>query len=165
MSVFRPFWMIIILLFPVSAIFAEEENKADWEDIWVCVGAETSFYSTAYPAIGGSLSFGYGSGLSLGVKLSLLFNDENIDTLELSFLLRLYLSGIDEHSGPYLQLLGGPVFFNRDGLKIPSDYGIISVGFCFGWRFIFYDNFFVEPSIRTGFPYIFGVSVSSGVRF
>ena len=165
MSRFRPFWVIIILFMPVSAAFSNEESKPGREDIWVCIGADTSFYSTVALAYGGSLAFGYGSGSSLGIKITLLFNDEKVDTLELCFILRLYLSGINEYSGPFLQLLGGPTFFNRDGFKLPSDYGILSVGLSFGWRFIFNDRWFAEPAIRGGFPYIFGASISSGVRF
>jgi len=157
--------VIIILFILVSAVFSNEEIKSGRGDIWFGVNTDLSFYSTMALAYGGGFTLGYGSGSSIGIRVTWLFNQEKIDTLELCFILRLYLRGSGFYSGPYLQLLGGPTFFNRDGFTIPSQKGILSAGLGFGWRFLYNDRWFVEPSIRAGYPYIYGFNVSAGVRF
>ena len=123
-------------------------------------------YSVSGAAYGGSFALGYGKGASIGLKMSWFFWEEGIDTLELNFILRFYFQGGNAYSGPFLQFMGGPSFFNQRGdFSISSDLGMISAGLCFGWRFLFLDRWFVEPYIRGGYPYIAGAGIAAGVRF
>jgi len=159
--------LVIFLLVPVCSLYSDDEAAAKTaHDFWISLGGDASMYSYTGMSYGGSLSFGYGSGSSIGLKLSYFFNEESIDTLEACLLLRFYILGKNAYSGPFFQFLGGASLFNRSGdFAIPSNVGIFSAGLGFGWRFLFADRFFIESFIRGGYPYVFGGTVSIGVRF
>jgi len=159
--------LILFLFFIFSAVivFAQSEQRKS-EDFWIGFGGESALYSSSGAAFGGSFSFGFGTGTSIGVKTVLFFNPESISVIELLFFFRYYLFGLNSNSGLYAEILGGPSLFNNSGeFSVPSDFGIISFGLSFGWRFIFSDRWYVEPAVRAGFPYMIGAGVSAGVRF
>jgi len=153
----------VINLSPVSS----QEYTAKRGDFWICPGAEMALYSISSAACGGSIAMAYGRGASIGLKASLFFDIENqIDTLELGLLLRYYFFGGAANSGPFIQFTGGPaLFFDRENTGIPAELGSISAGLHLGWRFLLGETFFVEPSVRGGFPFIAGAGLSAGVRF
>ena len=158
----KPLILALILFFPLSFIYSEENSA----DLWVCAGADIAMYSYLGTAFGGSFSFGYGTGTAIGFKAAWFFNEERINTLEFTLLLRFYLFGKNAYSGPFLQIAGGPALFNRTGnFSVPSNAGMICAGGAFGWRFVFSDRWFVEPQVRGGYPYLFGAGVSAGIRF
>ena len=170
------FLVIIFLFASFYTAFSDDDENADKviqetsgkkrQDIWLSLGADVSMYSTEGFSYGGSFAFGFGSGSSIGVKASYFFNEEGIDTLETCFLLRFYMLGRNSYSGPFLQFMGGVSLFNRSGnFAIPSNSGALSAGFCFGWRFLFADRWFLEPAVRGGYPYLFGGAISAGIRF
>ena len=161
------FFLVIFFFISVYTVFSDEEAPAKTaQDFWISLGGDVSMYSYKGMSYGGSIAFGYGSGSSIGLKISYFFNGEGIDTLETCFLLRFYILGKNAYSGPYFQFLGGVSLFNRSGdFAIPSNVGIFSAGLGFGWRFLFADRFFIEPFIRGGYPYVFGGTISAGVRF
>jgi len=154
-----------------AAVFAQESEPEETPpvkkgDFWISLGGDAALYSVSGVAFGGSLALGYGTGSSIGLKITWFFWEEGIDTLELSFILRFYLLGVNAYSGPYLQLMGGPSLFNYTGdFSVPSEWGSISAGLCFGWRFVFFNRWFAEPYIRGGYPYLGGAGLSAGVRF
>jgi hypothetical protein len=155
----------LFLLFALTtAVFAQ--SQPEHEDFWISLNVDGSSYSYDGISFGGGLSLGYGSGSSIGIKAIWYFSADNVNTFELNLIVRFYLQGREAYSGPFLQFMGGPVFYNyAEGAVIPAEVGIISAGLCFGWRFLFSDRWFVEPSIRAGFPYIAAAGVSAGVRF
>jgi len=162
----------IFMFLSVCAVFAQENEEEESPkaktrgDFWLSIGADTGFYGVSGLSWGGSFALGYGTGSSIGLKVTWFFSPEELSTVEISFLLRFYLKGASAYSGPYLQFMGGPSLFNRKGdFSLPSNYGIVSAGLGFGWRFLFLDRWFVEPVIRGGYPYLVGVGVSAGVRF
>jgi len=137
-------------------------------DFWACTGAETAFYSYSGISAGASLAVAYGSKFSIGFKAAWFFDTKNeLDALELNFLLRYYFMGGAHSAGPYLQLTGGPAFFfdKEEGVAMPAHWGRVSAGATFGWRFLFGELFFVEPHIRAGYPYLAGAGVSGGIQF
>jgi hypothetical protein len=153
--------------------FAQQKRSVLPEELWVCPVFESGYYSLSNLAFGGGAALGYGDKIAFGLKV-LYWNDvkNDVRSLELNFLARFYLLGLFRpeaaaSSGLFLQLNGGPVFFARHGNKIsmPSEIGTFSAGLSMGWRFLFGRFFFVEPAIRTGYPYIIGAGVSVGVRF
>ena len=152
---------VALILLCVPSVFSQSE------DFWISPGAEFAFYSPNGGAYGGGFALGYGSGTSIGLKAVYLMEGEyKIKTLELNILLRFYFQGRYSYSGPFMQILGGPVIFARDaGINIPSRYGIFSAGAGFGWRFLFNERWFAEPQLRAGYPYAVGLGVSGGVRF
>ena len=151
----------------------EIEVKRPREDFWFSVGGDTALYGLYGFTYGGSFSIGYGTGSSVGLRVTYFYDKDNASILELNFLLRFYLlrPNISKPSrtgyqGPFIQLIGGPVIFNGIGnFSIPSTAGLISAGINFGWRFVFADRFFIEPSIRGGYPYLFGATAALGFRF
>jgi len=155
------FFVMLCLLLPVMTVFAGEND-----DFWLCPGAETAMYGVSSLAYGGGFSVGYGKGISMGLKAAWYTSGEGTTALELNFLLRYFIFGMEAVSGPFLQLLAGPTLFatGGDNIAVPSEYGMISAGLSFGWRFLFGGRWFVEPSIRGGYPYMAGAGLSAGVR-
>jgi len=140
-------------------------------DFWICPGVETAFYSYSGVSVGGSLSAAYGNKASVGIKTAWFFDTKNeLDTLELNFLLRYYFTGGAAgapSAGPYLQLTAGPALFfeKTETVSMPAKWGTMSAGLTFGWRFFLGKLFFAEPYIRAGYPYLAGAGISGGVRF
>jgi len=164
--------VIFFMLLSVCAVFAQEQEEEESPkpksggDFWLGVGADTGFYSVSGLSWGGSFTLGYGTGSSIGLKVTWFFSPDDLGTVEINLLLRFYLLGASAYSGPYLQIMGGPSLFYRSGeFSVPSDFGIVSAGVGFGWRFLFLNRWFVEPAVRGGFPYLIGAGVSAGVRF
>jgi hypothetical protein len=176
------FLLAMIIFFSITG-FAQEADTGFLAapqkrgDFWVCPGAETAFYSFFGISAGGSLAVAYESKFSFGFKAAWFFDMNNeLDALEMNILLRYYFMDSAEaasspegasSAGPWLQLTGGPaLFFDREEKNsVPANWGRISAGVTFGWRFLFGKLFFAEPYIRAGYPYIFGAGVSGGVHF
>jgi len=159
------FLIAICLLLITLPLSAQEKTK---EDIWVGLGGGLAMYSPSTTSLGLSLAAAYGSGTSLGLKASWFFDiSKEMNVLELNLLFRYYFYGKTACSGPFLQFEGGPaIYFDVDDeVTFPSRIGIANLGLDFGWRFLFGKYFFVEPSIRGGYPYLLGVNVLAGVHF
>ncbi|MCL2805848.1 MAG: DUF3575 domain-containing protein [Treponema sp.] len=172
--------LAVILFLLVAAVFADEElemsQELEWEaepvnelrrgDFWVGFGGDAAMYSQAGYAFGGSFALGYGKRTSIGFKAAWYFiNEDNIDTIELNLLLRFYFFRAGYH-GPFVQLMGGPSLYNRTGtFSLPATSGMISAGLSIGWRFVLFNRWYIEPSIRGGYPYMLGATVATGVRF
>ncbi|MDR0313125.1 MAG: hypothetical protein LBI14_05975 [Treponema sp.] len=172
--------LLIVLLntLVLIPIFAQAPVR---EDIWVCPVFETNWFSISKVAFGGGVALGYGDGVAFGLKV-IYFDDLNeFKTVELNFLLRFYLfretrakafntevgHQVALRSGLFLQLNGGPVIFAQDknNMAIPSKTGTFSVGLCVGWRILLGRNFFLEPAVRVGYPYMVGAGLSAGIIF
>ena len=172
-----------MIIFSSIPVFAQEADTGFLAapqkrgDFWVCPGAETAFYTSSGISAGGSLAVAYESKFSFGFKAAWFFDmNNNLDALELNFLLRYYFMDSAEavsspegasSAGPWLQLTGGPaLFFDKgENASIPAKWGRFSAGLTFGWRFLLGKLFFAEPYIRVGYPYIAGIGVSAGVHF
>jgi len=129
------------------------------------LGGDIAFYNPSNLYYGSSFAFGYGSGASMGLKVAYFFDKEYSNLLELDLLVRFYLLGKDAYWGPFIQLIGGASLIDfKNDFAIPSSTGVINAGLGFGWGFLVNNNFFVEPNIRLGYPYYFGLGVTAGVR-
>jgi len=151
---------------PEIETFGEDFRRS--EEFWIGVYAGTAMYSSDGLSIGGGLELGYGKGISIGLKAIYFADSASLtDVLEICFLLRFYLFGINSNSGLFLQTNAGQaVFFRREkGLSIPGQWGLVSAGLSAGWRFLLGNNFYFEPVIGGGYPYFFGAGMSAGVRF
>jgi len=153
------------MLFCVSSGFADTDSEEG--DFWFCPGGEAAFYSVYGVSYGGGLAFGYGKGSSIGIKAAWFMDSDGISVLELNFLLRFYFFGKRAYSGPFIQFIGGPaIFFDKESVvSMPSKTGVFSMGMSFGWRFLIKEKWFIEPSIRGGYPYLAGAGLSAGMRF
>lgn len=171
------------MLFCVSAGFADADTELELElepdmeteaeeepekgDFWFCPSGETALYSFSGVSYGGGLAFGYGKGSSIGMKAVWFVCSDGISVLEVNFLYRFYFSDRRAYSGSFVQFLGGPAIFfgGENGVSIPPKIGAFSIGLSFGWRFLIKDKWFIEPSIRAGYPYLAGAGLSAGMRF
>jgi len=159
------FFTLFIFLssFQVSA----QERSSEGQDFWVSAIAESNIFSVTNIAFGGGAALGYGDGAALGLRVVYCVDLENLRTLELNFLVRLYLPRLTGHQGLFLQFLFGPAIFTTedDSVAIPSQKGRFTAGLSLGWRFLLGGNFFLEPAVRGGYPYIAGLGLSAGLRF
>ena len=164
-SFFRkiPIFLFFCIFLPALPVFAEEDGKR--EKFWISPGAEVAMFSISNVAYGGGLSLGYGNRASIGLKAAWFFDGNNeVNTLELAFLFRWYF--LNPSSRLFIQFNGGPAFFIKDdSLFDSSESGVISAGLAVGWRHLFGKYWFVEGSIRAGYPYIAGIGVYSGIQF
>ena len=162
---------LLLILFALgTSVFAqaqsEQARSGQGGDFWISLNGDGALYGFEGFAFGGGIALGYGSGTSIGIKAMWYFSSDQINTLEINFIVRFYLRGAQAYSGPFIQFMGGPTFYGyMEGASIPSEIGTITAGFSFGWRFLFVDRWFVEPSVRAGYPYIFAAGVAAGVRF
>ncbi|MCL2271032.1 MAG: hypothetical protein FWC24_06795 [Treponema sp.] len=150
-------------------VFSQDRISPD-EDFWVCQITEATMFGASGISYGGGLALAYGRGASIGFKAAYLVNNiigERIDVLELNFLLRYNFFGGSSVSGPFIQLTGGQAFFFRqkEGISIPSEWGIISAGASLGWRFPLGRLFFIEPFVRGGYPYFAGTGLAAGFHW
>ena len=161
------FPFLLCMLIPSAVIFAQSAPGQDREDFWICPGGEMALYSISGASWGGSFSLGYGKGTSVGLRAAWFFTPEGTSTVELNFLFRIYFFGANAFSGPFIQFIGGPALFftQNNEIDIPSELGMISAGLNLGWRFLFINRWFVEPSVRAGYPYMLGAGLSAGARF
>jgi len=176
---------VLLIFFPVFAIYAQEENLtektaeteetdskpvSDRPDVWFGFSGETAFYNVSGLAYGASFALGYGSGSSIGLKGTFFSAGENFKILEVDLLLRFYTFGKNAYEGPFVQFIGGASLINySEGFsgffEFPSKAGIFNAGFGIGWRYLYYNRVFFEPAIRFGYPYFMGLGLSGGVRF
>ena len=156
-----------VIIFSSIPVFAKD-GAAREDDLWISSGAETAMYSISGIIFGGSLAMAYGSGASTGLKASVFIDPEHdLNVLEFNFLFRLYFSGKTSCSGPFIQFTGGPVLFFQpgSGAVFPAKVGSVSAGISLGWRILLGNIFFIETSVRGGYPYITGADFSAGMRF
>jgi len=156
---------LFFLLFCISAGFADTSSENG--GFWISLSPETALYSYSGVSFGGGLSLGYGKGTTIGLKTAWFYNSTGVSVLEINILYRIYFSSRKAYSGSFLQFLGGPALFfgKEDELSFPAKTGAFSVGVGYGWRFLIKDLWYVEPSVRVGFPYMVGAGISAGMRF
>jgi len=150
---------------PVSPFLTPPPGKGEF---WLCPSGEFALYSKRTFSYGAGITIAYGKKASIGFKGAFFLDEQQeLDVLELHFLLRLYIQGGPANSGLFLQAAGGPAIFlpRKDGISLPADFGLLSASFSLGWRFLLGDTFFAEPIIRGGYPFVVGASLSAGVRF
>lgn len=131
------------------------------------IGAELNGYSYNYfaPACSVSLDYNISRKISFGIKI---IGSYNIDEKDINFLeplgyLRLYLASPsgEPGAGIFVEGLGGAsIFLNDSAVRTVVANG----GGGFGYRFAT-RNFYIDLAIRGGYPYLFGVGLSTGFRF
>lgn len=94
-----------------------------------------------------------------GVKVAFSHDFNTVSALEPQAFFRWYFLE-SRWRGPFVELQAGGTVFLEHGKGFPAFQGGISAG----WRFDLGEFFYVEPSARGGYPYIYGAGVSFGVR-
>jgi len=147
---------------------ASQEEAKQSGDLWIGLGGGIAMYSPSSVSYGVSIAIAYGSGTSIGLKLSWFFDQgQEMNTLEIDFLFRLYFNGKTAVSGLFAQFEGGPAiyFYTNENVSFPARIGMASLGAAVGWHFLLGKYIFLEPSIRAGYPYMFGINLLAGVHF
>ena len=123
--------------------------------------AETKSNTREGAAAGGGVSFGVDLNrhFSLGLKTAFTFNMDTVSALEPAILFRYHLPL--KIFGPFVQAELGTVVFFEYGKSYPAFLGDIAAG----WRFNLRKNWYLEPAFRAGYPFIWGGSLSAGLRF
>jgi len=144
-------------------------------DKFVGIFAEAVGYSRYSIAAGGGLSLGSSfSGVGIGTSMLLTKDPEDFITFEWLGHLRFYLSSERwNNSGIFLQAdLGMYIMAIWDNLTDSEKSALVNPistsyyvgGLRVGWRLVRNEWYYIEPFIRGGYPYIFGVGISAGLR-
>jgi len=135
------------------------------KDIFAALFAESMGYSRYNITAGGGIVFG-GSldGKGIGLRLLYVQDAENFIFLETVAQIRLYLSPKKDNTGIFLQAEGGIVLFSYEKFEITGYFSFVG-GVSAGWRFMMNNQWYIEPFIRGGYPYIFGAGFSTGFKF
>jgi len=165
-------WFMVNFIFINISLSAQVNERfltppPERGEFWFCPSVETALYSERSFSYGAGFAAAYGKKASIGIKGVFFIDDADIlDVLELRVIFRLYFFTGAANSGPYFQLEGGPaVFFHREhGIELPAAFGMFTAGLTFGWRFPLGNYFFIEPSVRGGYPFLAGASLSIGLK-
>ena len=158
--IFRAVLISVFMLLFVFSGFSQEKNRPD---IFIAPLFEVIGYSGEGLAYGGGLAFGAEqSGYGVGLRLLYVTEGDSINTMELNAFIRFYFINRFKHEGLFLQVSGGAALSSLEDYNVATFAGGLSAG----WRFVFSKKyFFVEPAVRTGYPYKVGVGVSAGLRY
>lgn len=142
---------------------------SSYKKVGLGFGAEINKNSLDSVAPAGSISFDYNvfrTKTSIGLKMFASFDmnekNNNLIILEPLASLRFYLvshAGVPG-TGIFLEGLGGVSIYL---VESDTDFAA-NCGAGFGYRAAF-QNLYIEPEIRFGYPYMFGAGLSAGFRF
>jgi len=163
-------------IFALIILFCLAGSPAFALDFWpqggfVGIGPEFNVYSRVGLAFGGAFFLGIdlNDDFSAGLKMALFDNFDTIGTFETLLFFRYYLPWLHlpkSTDGPFAQIEAGSVIlFERGYYKNLEAFPSFSGGLSAGWRFNFGGHWYVEPSARAGYPHIWGLNVTAGIRF
>jgi len=146
--------LFVCFLFTVGSLSALSGEFAG-------LGVECNANTREGTAFGGSLSGGVDldNQFSLGLRTTFSSNMDTITTLEPAAFFRYYLPL--KLNGLFAQAEFGMSFFFEDGNSYPALLG----GLAFGWRYNLNKDLYIEPSVRTGYPFLWGVGFLAGLSF
>ena len=154
-----------LALFLIAPVFWASGDEA--KEFFIGVPVDINMYSRSGAAFGGGLFLGLGGdGAALGIRALYNRDMDKFQSLEMTLFLRLYLpeiyvTKISGNSGFFAQLnLGPALFWEEDKEKR----GVFCAGLGLGWRFLPGEDWFVEPALRVGYPFLLGVGVAAGIR-
>jgi hypothetical protein len=148
------FCLFICFLFTIGSLSALSGEFAG-------LGVEGNANTREGAAFGGSLSGGVDldDQFSLGLRITLSSNIDTVTTMEPAAFFRYYLPF--NFSGLFAQAELGMSLFFEDGESYPAFLG----GLAFGWRYNVNKNWYIEPSVRAGYPFLWGVGILAGLSF
>ena len=127
--------------------------------------AEVIGYGLKNPSLGAGFALGAGNGVAIGLCFLYTIDSESLHTIELTVFLRFYLRGPEACTGPFIQLItGAALHTHKHGAFAFAGSGALSAGIAVGWRFPLGKRWYIESSVRAGYPYIAGVGVSFALK-
>jgi len=147
-------FVVTTLIFITSSVFA-------LDNFFAGVSAEANANTREGVAAGGGFTFGIDMNqhIAFGVKTTFSHDFDTVSNLETAAFFRYYLP-LPVH-GLFLQAEAGGSFFFEDSETFPVFLG----GLTAGWRFVFADKFYLEPSVCGGYPFKWGAGLTVGLRF
>ena len=144
--------ILFLLLCAASGLFAID-------DIFAGLGLEINGHSRKNIAGGLGLAAGVdlNSRFALGLKFLASHNFDTVGALEPLGFFRYYLP----LGGLFVQAEAGAVVYFEYGKTYPA----FSGGLAAGWRFNLPKNWYLEPAIRGGYPFAFGLGITAGYKF
>ena len=130
------------------------------DNLFAGAGAEANANTRKGMAAGGVLSLGADINkiFSAGLNMTFSHNFSTVFTLEPRAFFRYYLPlGIN---GFFAQAELGTALFFEDGSAYPA----FSGGLAAGWRCFVNEKFYIEPYVRGGYPFIWGIGFTAGMR-
>jgi len=137
-------------------------------DLFIGSFVEGLGYTRYSAAFGPGITFGEShNGKGLGISLLYAQDEEKFIFVEVLAHFRYYLSFLSRakiNTGLFLQAEAGVVFFAYEKFETTGHLAPVA-GLSTGWRFPLGTRWYIEPSIRGGYPYIFGAGLSAGRSF
>jgi hypothetical protein len=139
-----------------------------YKKVSVGICSEVNKNSLEFVAPATGLTFDYSLwrkisvGTSLFVSYDLREKNNELVILETLGFLRFYIVSFSGEpvSGFFTEVqAGASTFFINSNIK-----KVFNGGAGAGYRFVF-SNFYLEPEVRFGYPYLFGCGISAGIRF
>jgi len=161
--------LILFILFCLAApLFALDF----WpESGFVGISPEINGYTREGFSVGGGLVYGINlnDSFSAGIKAGFFDNLDTLTALDTVLFFRYYLPWLHlpkSTDGPFAQLEAGSVIlFERGYDANPEVFPSFSGGLSIGWRFNLGERWFVEPAVRGGYPHIWGINITAGIRY
>lgn len=146
---------IVCLLFIIAGSLSAQDA------IFASLGVETNANTRESAAFGGGLTsaMDLNEMFSVGVKISFSAALDTVNTLDTAALFRYYLPL--KFSGLFVQAELGGAFYFYDGGNYPAFLGGVTAG----WRYNVADHWYLEPFVRGGYPFIYGIGLSAGTSF
>ena len=144
------------------------DRAPKYKKVFVGILAEANKNSLEFiaPAVGFTFDYALWRKISIGTRFSISYDlhekNNELVTLETLGYLRFYIVSLSGEpvSGLFTELQGGvSSFFINSNIKT-----VFNGGAGAGYRFTL-SNFYLEPELRFGYPYIFGCSISAGMKF
>jgi len=157
--------LVLIILLCISGPLSALEYLPD--SGFMGIGPGINGDARRGPSYGGLLLLGVNlnNRFSMGIKTSFFDNLDTVSAHETLLFFRYYFLPKNTE-GPFAQLEGGGVlFFERGYHKYLEAFPALSGGLSVGWRFNLGEHWYLEPAARTGYPHIWGFSITTGIRF
>jgi hypothetical protein len=151
----------VLLLFTMFIILISLVEAQEAKQIALGLGIEGNMNTRKGAALGTAVSAGYGifPGLAAGIKFGFSHNLARIMTLEPELFARWYFGELKNLSFFAQAGIGASIIF-EDTAAHPAVLGNLAAGLR-----IPLGSWYVEPYLRTGYPFIWGAGISAGYRF
>jgi hypothetical protein len=149
----KKYLIFLLLLLSAGCLFA-------LDGMFIGLGVDTKANTREGTTIGGDFQIGLELNRSFALGLETVFTHDTrtVGALEVEALFRYNLP--IKIKGPFLQLEAGTVIFFEYGDIFPAFLG----GLAAGWRFTIGKNWYIEPTVRGGYPFIWGAGLAAGIR-
>ena len=143
----------------ILCLFCLPPKLSAMEGLFAGLGTEINANSVNEPAISGGLVLGFDlyPHWALGFKASYSHNMNDTSVLEPQALFRYYLAPLCR--GPFAQAEAGcSIIFAPD-----STYPVFTGAWAMGWRFNLASIGYLEPALRIGYPFLWGLNLTAGI--